>query len=184
MSLTQRERQVIHDLARASVEYGLSHGVPMPCAEQHFAPHLREARASFVTLRHGGALLGCIGTLRPHRPLVRDVVHNSFHAAFSDPRFPPLNAAQLPRLDIHVSILSELTPVQAKSRSDLLRQLRPGVDGLVIEEGGSSATFLPVMWARLPDPRAFLHALQEKAGLPVGSWSSTLRAFRYTVEDA
>lgn len=184
MALTQHERTVIHELARASVEFGLHHGVTMPCAEQDFPPRLREPRATFVTLRHGGALLGCIGTLRAHRPLVRDVVHNSFHAAFSDPRFPPLTAAQLPNLDVHVSILSTLIPLDTGSATELLAQLRPGIDGLVIEDGPAAATFLPVMWERLPDPRDFLQALQEKAELPVDAWSVTLRAYRYTVEDA
>jgi AmmeMemoRadiSam system protein A len=183
MALTQDARSAIRDLARASVEYGLAHGAVMPCPDRDYPEPLRAHGASFVTLRHRGQLLGCIGTLRPYRPLVDDIVHNAFAAAFSDPRFPPLAAAQLPNLECHVAILTGLRPIDARSEADLLAQLCPGIDGLLIEDGDTSATFLPVMWERLPDRRDFLSALQEKAGLPSGYWSDTMRAYRYTVED-
>jgi len=175
---------VIRELAWASVEFGLAHGVPMSCSELDYPERLRVPGASFVTLRSNhGALLGCIGTLRPHRPLVRDIVHNAFHAAFNDPRFAPLTAAHLPGLELHVAILSALTLLDVGCEGDLLAQLRPGIDGVVIEDRETSATFLPVMWERLPEPREFLDALRDKANLPRDYWSSTMRAFRYTVED-
>jgi AmmeMemoRadiSam system protein A len=183
MALTHYERSVIRELACASVEFGLAEGVPMPLSELSYGERLRAQGASFVTLRNDGSLLGCIGTLRPHRPLVCDVVHNAFHAAFSDPRFPPLTAVQLPGLELHVAVLSALMPLDVACEADLLAQLRPGCDGLVIEDGDRSATFLPVMWERLPDPREFLRALRDKAEMPVDHWSPTLRAYRYTVED-
>jgi AMMECR1 domain-containing protein len=63
-----------------------------------------------------------------------------------------------------------------------LSQLRPGVDGLILEEGGRRGTFLPAVWESLPEPRAFLRELKRKAGLPADHWSDTLRAHRYTVE--
>jgi len=184
MALTEHERPVIRELAWASVEFGLAHGVPMSCSELDYPERLRVPGASFVTLRSNhGALLGCIGTLRPHRPLVRDIVHNAFHAAFNDPRFAPLTAAHLPGLELHVAILSALTLLDVGCEGDLLAQLRPGIDGVVIEDRETSATFLPVMWERLPEPREFLDALRDKANLPRDYWSSTMRAFRYTVED-
>jgi AmmeMemoRadiSam system protein A len=144
---------------------------------------LRIEQATFVTLRNAGELLGCVGTLRAHRPLVCDVVHNAYHAGFSDPRFPSLTVEQLPGLDLHISILSPLEQLIIRSEHDLLAQLRRGVDGLLIEEDRTAATFLPSMWPRLPDPRAFVRALKEKAHLPADYWSERIRAFRYTAEE-
>ena len=183
MNLTDLECQLLRDVAFASVEFGLTHHCEMPISERDFAAALRVEKATFVTLRNEGELLGCIGTLRAHRPLVRDVVHNAYHAAFGDPRFAPLTTLQLPGLDLHISILSPLEPLQIDSEEDLLMQLRVGIDGVLIEDGDRAATFLPAMWPRLGDARTFLRALKEKAHLPPDYWSLTLRAYRYIADE-
>jgi AmmeMemoRadiSam system protein A len=183
MDLTDFDRQLLRDVAFASVEFGLAHSREMPVSELDFAVALRAEKATFVTLRNDGELVGCIGTLRAHRALVRDVVHNAYHAAFGDPRFAPLTAERFPGLDLHISILSPLEPLQFQCEDDLLAQLRAGIDGVVIEDGDHAATFLPAMWPRLGDARAFMRALKDKAYLPRDYWSPTLRAFRYTVDE-
>lgn len=183
MSLTDQQRRMLRDVAFDSIRYGLTHRQEMEVFERTYPVPLREERATFVTLRRHDELLGCIGTLRPRRPLVRDVAHNAYQAAFADPRFHPLTAAQMSDLDLHISLLSRLERLDVAGEEDLLATLRPGVDGLLIEEGERSATFLPAMWPRLPTPRDFLHALKDKAGLPPDYWSPTLRAFRYTAEE-
>ena len=68
------------------------------------------------------------------------------------------------------------------SEADLLKQLRPGVDGLILEEDGYRGTFLPSVWESLPRPEQFLQHLKLKAGLPSDYWSGTLRVQRYTTE--
>lgn len=183
MSLTDEQRQLLRDVAFDSIRFGLTHRHEMEVFERTYPAPLREERATFVTLRRHDELLGCIGTLRPRRPLVRDVAHNAYQAAFADPRFTALTAAQLNDLDLHISLLSRLERLTVAGEEDLLASLRPGVDGLLIEDGDRAATFLPAMWPRLPTPRAFLRALKEKAMLPVDYWSPTLRAFRYTAEE-
>ncbi len=102
----------------------------------------------------------------------------------ADPRFSPLTESQLPELEVHVVVLSPLEPVPVDSEEQLIGALRPGVDGLVLEEGDRAATFLPAVWDRLPDPRDFLEQLRAKAGLSQGYWSETLRFRRYTTTDA
>jgi hypothetical protein len=183
MLLAAPDRQLLRDGAFAALEFGLAHHQPMVVSELDYPTPLRIELATFVTWRNAGELLGCVGTLRAHRPLVCDVVHNAYHAGFSDPRFPPLVAEQLPGLDLHISLLSPLEPLTIHSEADLLAQLRPGVDGLVLEEEHTTATFLPSMWPRLPDPGAFVRALKEKANLPPEYWSERMRAFRYTAEE-
>ncbi|NJN48428.1 MAG: AMMECR1 domain-containing protein [Candidatus Competibacteraceae bacterium] len=73
-------------------------------------------------------------------------------------------------------------PLSCESEEDLLAQLRPGVDGLVLKLGANRATFLPSVWENLPDPYIFLAQLKQKAGLPLDFWSTDLRVERYTTE--
>ena len=169
-------------VAREAIEFRLREGREPETDVSRYPPHLRETRATFVTLRREGKLRGCVGTLEAVRPLVVDVAHNAWAAAFRDPRFPPLEAAEREGLDVHLSILRPAEPLDFGSEEDLLGQLRPGVDGLILEEGGRRGTFLPAVWESLPEPRAFLRELKRKAGLPADHWSDTLRAHRYTVE--
>ena len=63
-----------------------------------------------------------------------------------------------------------------------MRQLRPGVDGLILEDADHRGTFLPSVWESIPDPKLFLDHLKLKAGLPFDYWSDTLTVRRYTVE--
>jgi len=180
--LCEEERELLHKVARASIEHGLRTGRPLAVDTARYPPPLREPGASFVTLNEHGQLRGCIGSLEAIRPLVEDVAHNAYAAAFSDPRFPPLRASELPDLDLHISVLSPATPMQFDSEQDLIRQLRPGVDGLVLEDGYHRGTFLPAVWESLPEPREFLQHLKLKAGLPPDYWSDTIRVSRYVTE--
>ena len=169
-------------VARRSIEYGVRSGRPLPVDPREFPPELREPRASFVTLHEDGVLRGCIGALEPRLPLVVDVAENAFQAAFEDPRFPPVRAAELPHLEISVSVLSPLEPVPVESEEDLLRVVRPGVDGLLLVAGPARGTFLPDVWESLPDPRNFVRELKRKAGLPPAGWPPGARVYRYTTE--
>jgi len=144
------------------------------------AAWLLEPGACFVTLHTEGNLRGCIGTLLARRPLLEDLQENSRAAAFRDPRFPPLRTQELADLSIEVSLLSDLEPLEFGSEEDLIRQLRPQVDGLLLEHGFHRGTFLPAVWRSLPDPRLFLRKLKAKAGLPEDFWSPQLSVRRYT----
>jgi AmmeMemoRadiSam system protein A len=153
-----------------------------PAAGALHAAWLREPGASFVTLRLDRELRGCIGTIDAHRPLGDDVARNARAAAYRDPRFPPVTAAELPRLEVEVSLLTPREPLSVESEAEALSRLRPGVDGIALEFNGASATFLPQVWESLPEPDAFLDALRRKAGLPARFWHPELRLTRYTVE--
>jgi hypothetical protein len=147
-------------------------------------PHewLRANAASFVTLRLGGDLRGCIGTVDPHRALGDDVAHNARGAAYRDSRFTPVTRAECERLEVEVSVLSIRSPIDARSETDAAASLRPGLDGVVLEFAALRATFLPQVWENLPDPIDFLAELRRKARLPARFWHPDLRISRYTVE--
>lgn len=144
-------------------------------------PELHQPGASFVTLKRHSALRGCIGSLAAWRPLIVDVRDNAQKAAFSDPRFLPLTAAELASIRVEVSLLTPAEPMTFADESDALAQLKPSIDGLILNDGIQRATFLPQVWEELPDPRQFLAHLKQKAGLPAAYWSPTLRLERYRV---
>ncbi len=182
MPLSESERDTLLNLATRSIEHGLRTSRPLAVRTEDFPESLRLIRATFVTLELGGQLRGCIGTLVAHRPLVEDVAQHAFAAAFEDPRFPPVTREEAPRLDIHLSILSPPEPMAVADEADLLRQLRPGVDGLILGEGARRATFLPAVWEDLPEPRDFVRQLKRKAGLGADYWSARMKAERYTTD--
>ena len=179
---TDEQKKILLRVARDSIAHGLKSGRPASIQAKEFDDVLREERATFVTLERAGQLRGCIGMLAACRPLIVDIAQNAFAAAFEDPRFPPLSTDELADLDIHISILSLPEPMTVADEEDLLKQLRPGVDGLIIQDGARKATFLPAVWEDLTDPREFLHHLKRKAGMRPDHWSTTFRAFRYTAE--
>jgi len=94
----------------------------------------------------------------------------------------PLAAAEFDITRIEVSLLSAPVPLPVADEDDLLRQLRPGVDGVVLSWRGRRATFLPQVWETLAEPREFIAALKHKAGLGAGFWADDLRVARYAVD--
>ncbi len=170
------------DVAAASIEHGLREGTPLAVDTSAYPEPLRARRATFVTIERGGTLLGCIGTIQARMSTVEDVAKNAYGAVFYDPRCPKLTVADVADLDVHISILSEPEPMTFDSEEDLIRQLRPGVDGLLLEDGFSRGTFLPTVWESLPDPHDFFAHLKLKANLPRTYWSDTIRVSRYVTE--
>jgi AmmeMemoRadiSam system protein A len=143
---------------------------------------LREPRATFVTLRIGRKLRGCMGSLTVREPLVRDVAQNAVAAASRDSRFAPVTPDELPKLDLHLSILSPAEPIDVRTEEELLRTMRIGVDGLILHEGQRRSTLLPAVWENVATPREFLTHLKRKAGLAAYYWSDTIRFERYTAD--
>lgn len=150
---------------------------------QDWPPPLHAERATFVTLHRQQALRGCCGSIRAFEPLGRNVVRSATTAAFSDRRFPPVTAEELPDLDLHISILNPSEPLAFLTEADLVAQLRPHVDGVILVESDLRAqgVFLPSVWDQLEDPRDFVRRLKLKAGLPADYWSPWLAASRFTV---
>ncbi|MEW5786875.1 MAG: AmmeMemoRadiSam system protein A [Pseudomonadota bacterium] len=169
-------------LARRAIARALDpDGEPPPLAGP-LPDWLMTRCATFVTLTKGGVLRGCIGTLEAHRPLLEDLEANARAAAFNDPRFPPLSAAELPAVRVEVSLLTPARPLDFRDEADLLARLRPGVDGVILEQGWHRATFLPQVWEQLPEPGEFLAHLKHKAGLSPDTPATGMRIAVYAVE--
>ena len=182
-ALDLEARRHLLGIGARSIRHGIVYGKACEVDQERLPPALREHRATFVTLESERRLRGCIGSLQATRPLAEDVAHNAHAAAFTDPRFAPVQEDELQGLGIKISVLSPPVRMQVESRVDLVDQLRPGVDGLILQDGEKRATFLPSVWSGIPEPERFVSQLAGKAGWPAGHWSRTVRAWRYTVEE-
>lgn len=148
-----------------------------------YPPPLRRRQASFVTLSSGdGRLRGCCGATLPIDSLVEDLVTHAWRTAFDDPRFPPVESAELEGLRLEIALLTALQPIDASTRSKLLAGLVPGETGVLIGAGEHRSTFLPKVWQSLRDPEEFLDQLLAKGRFPPGAWPTALQAYVYRVK--
>ena len=180
--LSTKNQQLLLQLAQQSILCGLNSSTPLDIDVKQYSQELQTHRATFVTLNISQQLRGCIGCLSAYRPLVLDVAQNAYAAAFSDPRFPQLTKKEFPLLEYHISILSPSEPILFSSYEDLLSQIRPGIDGLILTQGNYRGTFLPSVWEQINDKELFIKHLLNKAGLASDYWSDSIQISRYTVE--
>jgi uncharacterized protein len=139
-------------------------------------PELLEPRGAFTTLYLEGQLRGCVGYAIPIAPLHRAVAETARAAAFDDSRFEPVSAAEVPRLQISLSVLSPLFPIEAMA-------VEIGRHGLVIGSGGCRGLLLPQVpvehgW----DRETFLAQTCRKAGLPLDAWRKGANIEAFTAE--
>ena len=180
MPLTNEEKEKLIQLALYSIENGIEAGEAFPVDSENYSTNLQKHKSSFVTLYKNGKLKGCIGRIKAERPLVVDVVDNAYSAAFSDSRFSKIRSKDLHILTIQISVLSPLENITFLSEQDLIDQIRPGIDGLILKKGANQGTFLPQVWENLPRSESFLRQLKQKAGLKKDYWSDKIRIQRYT----
>jgi len=164
------ERKYLLELARRTLESVTANGSLPEMSEKDVPPKLLEKQACFVTLTKGGALRGCIGHLTAVEPLCQAVVDNARNAALRDPRFPQVQAAEVGELKIEISVLTQPQPLAFTSPEDLLDKLHPNEDGVLLHIGERTATFLPQVWAQIPDKVEFLEHLSQKAGCEPSAW--------------
>jgi AmmeMemoRadiSam system protein A len=164
------EQKFLLELARRSIEHFFITGKVLESIPDLPPSEFSEKRATFVTLTKDYELRGCIGTLEAIEPLYLSVIHNSYAAAFEDDRFFPLSEVELPEISIEISILTPAKELHFTSGQELVDLLTVGVDGVVLERDGRSATFLPQVWDELLDKVEFMTALSIKAGLLPDAW--------------
>lgn len=184
--LNEKQGQILLKLARKTIseELGIKSRPGQDSLESDLEEKvLQRHSGTFVTLKINNQLRGCIGNLEASEPITKGVKRNAINAAFNDFRFSPLTVKEFDKIEIEISILSEPKPLEYKDSNDLIKKLRPNVDGVIIRKGHASATFLPQVWEQLKRPEDFLSHLCMKAGLPSDSWkSSKLEVLTYNVQ--
>ena len=183
MSINHKKREQLLRTARQSINYGATHDGRYEVEHGGLCEEFLKPRATFVTLHANGQLRGCIGNLLPEESLVDSIAHNAHGAAFNDPRFPPVESGEIEGLTIHLSLLNDSEPIRFVSEEELLSQLRPDIDGLILNFNHHRATFLPSVWQQLSNPVSFLGHLKCKAGLTEHFWHPDIQVERYTVEE-
>lgn len=175
--ISKNRGEILIPVARAAITETL--GISYHADEQ--ATWLQDRAACFVTLMQKDNLRGCIGTLEAHRSLLEDVKHNAKAAAFYDTRFSPLSKDELDITEIEISLLSAMQPLHFSAEQEALAQLKPGIDGVVLESGFYRSTFLPQVWEQLANTHDFMRHLKTKAGLTADFWSDDIKLSTYTV---
>lgn len=171
-TLDNAQKDFLGRQARLAIESVLTNDtnakplLPGPeCAEAGNGLPLSRDLGSFVTLSEYGNLRGCIGTIIAHEPLYLNVWNMARQAAFNDPRFPALRAAEWPQVSMEISVLDQPTKCSDPD------QIVIGRDGLILSYMGRTGVFLPQVpveqgWNR----DQYLNHLCQKAGVPKGSW--------------
>lgn len=189
--LSDEDRRRALALSRGAIRRALEgpHAVRLSTPEEdgRASSAFEERRGAFVTLKRYPELdlRGCIGYPLPVLPLREALTRAAVAAALEDPRFAPVRAEELPRLAIEVSVLTVPTPLRASRPEALLRAIRVGRDGLIVEGFGTSGLLLPQVapeegWS----VEELLAGTCAKAGLPPDAWRDprvTVRRFEAEV---
>lgn len=159
------EKEALLKLARESIGTCFSQEKPAVPEVLLRSEVCNQEAATFVTLHKRGNLRGCIGELEARDRIYDSVMRNARNAAFSDPRFPNLKAAELPEISIEISVLTPPSPISS------LSQFEPGKHGIILRKHGHKAVFLPQVapeqgWNR---EETVTH-LAVKAGLAPTAW--------------
>jgi AmmeMemoRadiSam system protein A len=175
--------EILIKTVRQTLETRLSGQQIHPLDMDDIPSELQEQGASFVTLTKRGQLRGCVGSIEATLPFIQDVQERAIGAGFDDPRFPPITEAELPEIRIEVSLLTKPELLEYQSPDDLVKKLRPGIDGVILKNQYRRATFLPQVWEQLPTPEIFLDRLCLKMGLDPAAWRTIhLQVEIYQVE--
>lgn len=182
--LTNEDKKHLLHIARQALNEAVRNEVITPLNLDNLSPTLQNDGASFVTLTINGELRGCIGALEAYQPLALDVQEHAIAAALQDYRFPRVTPAELSSISIEISWLSEAVDLHYEKPLDLPDCLRPGIDGVILQDGFRKATFLPQVWQQLPDPVVFLGHLCNKMGAASDLWQRRLLKVKtYQVEE-
>lgn len=182
--LSAEERKLLLDLARQSISLVVNSQLLPPITLEDYSDSLQKWGASFVTLTRKEKLRGCVGTLEAYQPLIEDVREHAIAAAVNDYRFPPVQPNEVSELAIEISRLTSPVRIDYQNPIELIEQLRPGIDGVLIKDGFQRATFLPQVWEKLPNPDDFLSHLCLKMGSSANLWKRrVLEISTYQVEE-
>lgn len=157
--LNKQEQDEILKLARNTIEQYVTKSI-IPRFNSA-DPVFNQTGGAFVTIHNNGQLRGCIGTIESNEPIYKTVEEMAIESATQDPRFEPVNEAELKDIDVEVSILSP------KRRVSGIDEIELGKHGVIVKKGFAAGVFLPQVagetgWSK----KEFMeHLCEGKAGL-------------------
>ena len=171
---SQSDRRLLLRIAREAIAAHIS-GQPAARSDEQTLASRRGG--AFVTLHNAGELRGCIGHIEAGDQLIGVVARCAVAACSADPRFPAVTAAELPHVDIELSLLG---PLEAM---DAVADIVIGRHGLVVERDWHRGLLLPqvaIEWKW--DRETFLAQTCHKAGLPREAWKHGAKVWRFDAE--
>ena len=173
--LSDAEKETLFTIAEDTLRWCVADGKGKYSFDSYaLTPKLKEPAATFVTLKISKNLRGCIGTLQPVAPLYRSVHDNAISAAMHDYRFRPVTPMELPRIYVHISVLSPIRDIES------LDEFKIGEHGIILEKGPYRAVYLPEVaveqnWTK----EQTLSSLSMKAGMDANGWrqGTTFKVF-------
>jgi len=146
----------------------------------------REKRGVFVTLLTypDENLRGCIGYPEPIFELKDAVMRAAKAAAYSDPRFNPINPKDISGLLVEISVLTKPELIHAEKPEDYLKSIELGKDGLIVEHKGFKGLLLPQVATEWNfSKEEFISHTCMKAGLPPDVWKKEkINLFKFQAE--
>ncbi len=174
MLLNLEQGKFLVKLARKAISSVLQSG-EFPSVSGDVDEVLKEKRGVFVTLHEQVGeekiLRGCIGIPYPVKPLVEATVESAINSAFRDPRFPPVEADELDKLMVEVSVLTPPQLVEVSDPKEYPSQIVISRDGLIVESDWQRGLLLPQVAVEHGfNATTFLEQTCLKAGLPKDAW--------------
>lgn len=171
--INKEARQKLLNLASNSIICFLTTGKKLLVDPKSYQGVLSAPCGNFVTIEVNHELHGCIGKIESGDPLYRDIASNAVAAGFYDPRFLPLTKEDLAGMTVEISLLTVPEKIKAKSEKEIINFLAREKPGVILKNGYQSATFLPQVWEKVPDPVNFLQELSLKAGMDENDWKKS-----------
>jgi AmmeMemoRadiSam system protein A len=173
--LTETDQQTLLQIARNAVRCYLDATKP---PTPTLAGSLGAVRGIFVSIHSEGELRGCIGNIHSVSPLYRSAAECAIAAAVGDPRFMPMTAMELPRVEFEISVLSPLERIRN------VIDIEVGRHGLLVSKRNNRGLLLPQVGATFEWSRErFLQETCKKAGLGPDDWQqdATIEVFTAVV---
>lgn len=165
MRLSLRQGEELVKLARNSIENYFEE------KEFKLPEGFEEKQGVFVTLHKGNELRGCIGFTEAIYELKNAIVNAAKSAAFSDPRFRPVEKSEMENIVVEISVLTKPEFIRVSEPEEYLDKIIIGQDGLIVKFASFSGLLLPQVFSEYNvDVEQALVMTCNKAGLNSETW--------------
>jgi uncharacterized protein (TIGR00296 family) len=191
MILENSEGELLVELAREAFNTTLEFKKPQIPSE--LPSSLREKRGVFVRVcrsadfawSNNTETLACLGYAVSSQELIETTVDSAVACALRIVRSPSFEISQFRNLLLEISVLTHPVLMTVTSRAEYVKNIEPGVDGLIVEYGLATGVILPqIAVEKNYDEITLLGECCMKAGLPPDSWLrlSGIRIYKFQGE--
>jgi len=168
------DRELLLKIARHAIAAHVGAQAPFAADKRDV---LSRQAGVFVSIHRRGDLRGCIGHISADLRLDQVIPQCAVASCSQDPRFKPLDRAELDEIEIELSILGPLESIAGPDDIEI------GRHGLLIEQDRRRGLLLPQVATEWKwDAPTFLAQTCRKAGLPADAWKRADHLWRFEAE--